>query len=167
MRAKFNSTKTVQNIIIALFLVTIAAMLIVGISQENNLLMFIPVGVFLVITYILIAFHGEIIADEKGITVVTTFLGIAVWKKFIKYGDVDRTDCGVETVGYRWDRVSHIMEFTIKMKGIKRITVSKRLNIGASFPAEQPEKYKQYLHEQPLMQISHYIDGKLHLNTSA
>ncbi len=167
MEAKFDSTKTIGNIIIALFLIMVAATFIVGFSQENELLMFIPAAVFLVITYILSAFHGEIIAGEKGVVIIYTFCGKKVGKRSVAYRNIDRTECGVETVGDRWGRVSHVMNFTIKMKGVLRITVSKRLDIGASFPAEQPDKYKQYLHEQPLMKISHYIDSKIHLNTSA
>lgn len=168
MEAKFNSTKTIGNILIAFILVAVAATLVFCFSYENHpMIIFFPGAVLLAMAVILSSFHGKIIANEEKITVVTTFFGKAVRRKNIEYNDIDRTDCGVDTVGNRLGSVSHMMTFTIRMKSGSKITVFKRLGIGASFPAEQPEKYKQYLHEQPLMKISHYIDSKLHLNASA
>lgn len=167
MRAKFDRLEIVDNIILALFLIMVVATFIVAFSLENDLWMLLPAAVYLVIVFILLAFHGEIIAGEKGVVVIYTFSGKRVGKKSVAYKDIDRTECGVRSGGDRWGRVHHTMKFTIKMKGVSRITVFKSLDISASFPAEQPDKYKQYLHEQPLMQLSHYIDSKLHLNTSA
>lgn len=167
MNAKFDRPKIIDNIIIALLLIVFVTMLIVAFSLENDLWMLFPAAVYVVITLILLAFHGEIIAGEKGVVVIYTFSDKRVGKKSVAYKDIDRTECNVRTGGDRWGRVHHTMEFTIKMKGVSRITVFKSLNISANFPAEQPDKYKQYLHEQPLMQLSHYIDNKLHLNTSA
>lgn len=166
MRAKFDNTTTVKYINMVLLFIMLAAMFIVGYSQKDIFLIYVPAAVFLVIMCILGFFSGEIIADENGVTVVTTFLGIAVGKKFIEYGDIDLTDCDVETDGSRWG-VSHTMIFTVKMKNNSIISVAKKLDIDANLPAAEPEKYKKYLSEQPLMQISHYIDGKLHLNASA
>ena len=167
MRAKFDRTETIDNITMALFLLMVVTIFIVGFSLENELWMFLPIAVFSAIIGILLTFHGEIIAEEKGVVVIYTFCGKRVGKKSVAYRDIDRTECSVKTSGDRFGRVYHVMKFTIKMKGISRITVFNHLDIGPSFPAEQPDKYKQYLEEQPLMKISHYIDSKLHLNTSA
>lgn len=167
MKAKFDRTETIDNITIALFGVMVVVMFVVAFSLENGLWMFLPAAVYLAILGILLAFHGEIIAGEKGVVVIYTFCGKRVGKKSVAYRNIDRTECSVRTGGDRFGRVHHVMKFTIKMKGVSRITVFYQLDIGASFPAEQPDKYKQYLEEQPLMKISHYIDSKLHLNTSA
>lgn len=165
MEAKFDSTKTTENIFIISLLASVFAVFIL--SFQNIIVALIPVAVFLVIVGLCLAFHGEIIADEQRITVITTVFGKAVKKKFIEYADVDRTDCGVEAFGTRMGSVSYTIRLTIKMKGVSRFIVSAKMNIASSFPVEQPDKYKQYLSEQPLMKISHYIDSKLHLNTSA
>lgn len=165
MMAKFDSTKTTENILIISLLAMFFAVFIL--SFRDIIVALIPVAVFLAVVGFCLACRGEIIADENRITVVTTFFGKAVKKKVIEYADVDRTDCGVETFGTKGGNVIYIIKFTIKMKGVSRFTVSAKMNIAGSFPANEPEKYKQYLHEQPLMKISHYIDSKLHLNTSA
>lgn len=165
MKAKFDSTKTTENIFIVLLLAMVFAVFIL--SFQNIMAALIPAAVFLVLVGLCLACRGEIIADENRITVVTTFFGKAVKKKIIEYADVDRTDCGVEAFGTRVRSVSYIIRLTIKMEGVSRFIVSAKMNIASSFPVEQPDKYKQYLSEQPLMKISHYIDSKLHLNTSA
>lgn len=113
------------------------------------------------------AFGGEVTADERGVTAVTTFFGKKIREKYIEYSDIDRTDCGVSVHHTRGYHVSYHMYFIIKKKNGSKFSVSSRLNISSSFLANEPDKYKQYLHEQPLMQLSHYIDNKLHLNTSA
>lgn len=166
MRAKFDFTGTTQLINVILPMVTLLAVFIVGYS-DNKLLLLLLCAAFFSVTRIISSFHGEIIADEKRITIVTTFWGKNIRKKYIEYGDVDCADCGVETFGNRWGSVFHTIKFTIKLKNISEFTVSDRLDIEANFPAEQPEKYRQYLDEQPLMQISNYINNKLNLNTSA
>lgn len=106
MEAKFDSTETTENI----FIVLLLAMVFTGfiLSFQNIIAALIPFAVFLVLAGLCSACHGEIIADENRITVVTTFFGKAVKKKIIEYADVDRTDCGVEAFGTRLGSVSYI-----------------------------------------------------------
>lgn len=165
MSAKFESTKTTEKILIILILTMCFGVFIL--SFQGVMFALIPFPIFLIAVGLCRACRGEIIADEEKITVVTTFFGKAVRKKIIEYNDIDRTDCGVEAYGTRGGSIRYTIRLTIKMKGVSRFIVSSNMNIAGSLPAEQPDKYKQYLHEQPLMQLSHYIDSKLHLNTSA
>ncbi|MCM1330612.1 MAG: hypothetical protein NC253_14370 [Ruminococcus sp.] len=168
MEAKFSMEKKLLKIDIAAHILMIFVLACLTVYFKN-IAVFVLAIIAIVIKDVIMYtdYHGKIIADESGVTVVKTFFGRAAGKKFIEYGKIQSTDCGVETVGNRLRTVSHTMIFTIKMKDGSKIVLYNIMKIGASFPAEQPEKYKKYLSEQPLMQISHYIDGKLHLNTSA
>ena len=166
MKAEFERTKTVENIIVVSLVLTFLAIFILSFMLENALWAFLPAGIWFMVCCICLSCHGEIIAGEKGIVIVSKFFNRKIGKKVVLYSDIDRTNCGVESVGYRYGRVSHVMKLTIKLKGSSRIIVSMGLDIDSSFPASEPDKYKQYIHEQPLMQLSHYIDSKLHLNTS-
>lgn len=112
--------------------------------------------------------HGSITADEKALVIFSVIFGKTVRKKVIEYSEIDGTECGVKTeIRSRWGGVSYTMVLTIKMKDGSETDFSKVLNIGSNFPASEPDKYKKYISEQPLMQLSHYIDSKLHLNASA
>lgn len=165
MNAKFDSTETTGKILIISILAMFFGIFILSFQGVSFAL--IPLPIFLIVVGLCMACRGEIIADEEKISVVTTFFGKAVRKKFIEYNDIDRTECGVEAYGVRSGIIRYTIRLTIKMKGVSRFIVYANMNIEGSFPAEQPDKYKEYLHEQPLMQISHYIDRKLHLDASA
>lgn len=167
MRAKYKYTQTTDNLLVISLLAMLLTALILY-FLEALFLMFAAIAVWAAIMYgIYWAFSGELVANEKGVTVVTMFFDKKIKEKFIAYSDIDYTDCGVSTYGTRGWGIYYHMYFIIKKKNGSKFTASNRLNIASSFPANEPDKYKQYLHEQPLMQLSHYIDSKLHLNTSA
>ena len=167
MEAKFRYTTTTDNLlVISLFALFLTALILYFL--EMIFLFFAAIAVWAAIMLgIYWAFSGELVADENGVTVVTMLFGKKINGKFIDYSDIDYTDCGVSTYGTRGWGIFYSMYFTIKKKSGSKFTVSNRLNISSSFLANEPDKYKQYIHNQPLMKISHYIDSKLHLNTSA
>lgn len=167
MEAKFYQTKRLYKADIAahfliIFCGAFAAALFKGVWVWT--LAIIAIVITDVIMYT--DYKGKIIADEKGVTVVKTFLGRKVGEKFFKYSEVQDTDCGIEPVWSRLHTTRYIMELTLKIRDGSKIVLMNTMKIGTGFPATEPDKYKQYLHEQPLMQISHYIDSKLHLNTT-
>lgn len=148
----------VFGFIFALFSVNLTSITVYGILTL----------IFTVCAVALCSLHGSVTADEKAVVIVSTLFGKTVRKRVIEYSEIDGTECGVETeIRRRRGWVSYTMVLTIKMKDSLEAQFLKVLNIDSSFPASEPDKYKQYLHDQPLMKISHYIDSKLHLNTSA
>lgn len=167
MEAKFRLTPTTDNLLVISLFAMFLTFLILCFLEVLFLLVVAAAAWIVIMFGIYWSFSGELVADEKGVTVVTMLFGKKIKEKFIEYSDIDYTDCGVSTYGTRGWGISYSMYFTIKKKGGSKFTVSNRLNISSSFLANEPDKYKQYLHEQPLMKISHYIDSRLHLNTSA
>lgn len=168
MTAKFKLSQTADNIMVILLFAAIVSPLVLYFTFEAVILILIAVAVWIaIILGVYYAFGGELIADEKGVTVVTTFWDKKIKEKFIEYSDIDYTDCGVSTYSARGWGISYSMYFTIKKKSGSKYTVSNKLNISSSLPTNEPDKYKRYIHNQPLMQLSNYIDSKLHLNTSA
>ncbi|MDE6746843.1 MAG: hypothetical protein K2J72_09430 [Oscillospiraceae bacterium] len=123
--------------------------------------------IFTVCVVALCSLHGSVIADEKATVIVSVLFGKTVRKKVIDYSNIKNVKCGVESHGMRYGNVVYEMVLTITTVDELEAIFLKRLNIETDFPASEPDKYKQYLHDQPLMKISHYIDSKLHLNTSA
>lgn len=167
MKAKFDLSPTADNIMVILLLAGIVSILALCFNEAVIPMLVTFVLLFAVMGGAYYAFGGELTADEKGVTAVTTLFGKKIKKKFIEYGEIDRIDCGVQARGTRGWGIFYSMFLSIKMKGFSKYTVFKRLNISSSLPTNEPDKYKEYLHNQPLMQISHYIDSKLHLNTTA
>lgn len=173
MKAKFDRssvTDVVLGLVFAADIICVAVFLFT-LSGEN----LISITVYGILTLIFTAcavalynLHGSITADEKVLVIFSVIFGKTVRKKVIEYSEIDGTECGVKTeIRSRWGGVSYTMVLTIKMKDGSETDFLKVLNIGSNFPASEPDKYKKYISEQPLMQLSHYIDSKLHLNASA
>ncbi len=169
MEAKFGQTKDAIDfyILVRVFIIIFGVFVIS--CSENKLVGFlIFMAVYLPIDVFFMRYKGKIIADESGITVVRTLFGKEIIKKFIKYSEIQSADCGVDTIGIKSiGATRYTIEFTLRMKDDdSEIVFMSTMNIDNRFPAAEPDKYKEYLQEQPLMKISNYIDGKLHLNTS-
>lgn len=168
MEAKFFQTKQKLKIDIAAHVLMIFLCACVAVYFKSTLVYVLIAIAIIAVDFIFYTdYQGKIIADENGITVIKTFLGIKVAEKFIEYSKVRGTDCGVNPVWRRIGTTRYIMEFNLKMRDGSKIVLCNTMNIGTNFLANEPDKYKQYLHDRPLMKISHYIDSKLHLNTSA
>lgn len=165
MKAKFASTgiiKIVFGFVFALDVIFITVFLC-GIKLYGIIALILTACVVS-----LNSLHGYVSAGEKEVIIVFTLFGKAVKKKILEYGEIESTECIVETELYgRGGGIIYKMVLTVKKKDGTEMELLKKLNIESGFPAEQPDKYKQYLAEQPLMKISHYIYNKLHLNTSA
>ncbi len=170
MEAKFKY----KDWVVIIFTISVIAAVISGImwavaKVEENLSAMIIYGLLtLIISACAVVFgnlHGCIIADDEKVIVISTLFGKEITRKNIEYSKIECVKCGVETI-YERANSHYNMFFKLKLKGGSEIPVFIRLNIGIGFPAQQPDKYKQYLSEQPLMQLSQYIDKKLHLNTS-
>lgn len=168
MEAKFLQTKRLVKADIAAHFLIMFCCAFVFALYKNFVVLVLTITTIVIKDVIMYTdYHGKIIADENGVTIFRTFLGRSYGKKFIEYSKIKSTDCGIITSRQRGGGTSFAMEFTLKMRDGSKIVLYNTMKIGASLPAEQPDKYKEYLHEQPLMQISHYIDSKLHLNTTA
>ena len=170
MEAKFGQTKdAIDFYILAHVFIIIFGVFAMGCS-ENKLIGFaIFMAVYLPIDVFFMYYKGKIIADESGITVVRILFGKEIRKKFIKYSEIQSADCGVDTIGIKSiGATRYTIEFTLRMKDDdSEIVFMSTMNIDNKFPAAEPDKYKEYLHQQPIMKIFRYIDSKLHMNTSA
>lgn len=166
MKTRFKSTETTATISAISLCVMILSMMILPHLFDDIIPIFAVIAVCIAVCGICFACRGEITADERGVTVVTTFFGKEIREKTIEYGSIESTKCFVETIYHRNYSCYNIV-LRLNMRDGSKFSVFNRLDISRSFPASQPDEYKKYLSQQPLMKLSHYIDSKLHLNASA
>lgn len=102
--------------------------------------------------------HGLITADDDGVTVVSVFFGKEIIRPKMEYDKIECAECDVKTVGTRYGGVLYKMFFTVKMKDGSEISVFEELNIESGLPASKPDEYKNYINQQPLMQLCRYIN---------
>lgn len=112
---------------------------------------------------------GGAYADDEKFVVYHEFFEKSVFVSAFKYEDIAEVLCAVETLTTRNGirRIYYEMVLTVKMKDESEFCIIKRLDILEDFPVQQPDEYKEYISEQPLMQLSYYIGKRLNLDTYA
>lgn len=100
---------------------------------------------------------GVIMCSQKSIAVCRKHR-----KRVIPFGSIESISCVPEVMHTRYD-VKHYLVFTVTLKTDKKLEFCKELNIEKDFPVQQPEKFKEYIEEQPLMQLCSYINERSRL----
>lgn len=80
-------------------------------------------------------------------------------KRVIPFESIESVSCVPEVMHTRYD-VKHYLVFTVILKTDKKLEFCKELDIEKDFPVQQPEKFKEYIDEQPLMQMYKYINER-------
>lgn len=175
MEVEFDTTPRFRGLMTFLYFMSIL-LFSIGMASVSLTLPSPNVAVILLICSVVFFAAGFVVmnlckggayADDEKFVVYHEFFEKSVFVSAFKYEDIAEVLCAVETFTTRNGRIYYEMVLTVKMKDESEFCVTKRLDILEDFPAQQPDEYKKYISEQPLMKISHYIDSKLHLNTSA
>lgn len=170
MEVEFDATQRFRGIMTFLYIMSLL-LFSVGMASSPNVaaILFICAVVFFaagsVVTNLC---KGGAYADDEKLVVYHEFFEKSVFVSVFKFEDIAEVLCDVEIVtkkqGIR--RVYYEMVLTVKMKDESEFCIIKGLDIFKDFPAQQPDEYKKYISEQPLMQLSYYIGKRLNLDTS-
>lgn len=173
MRAEFDTTPVFGNLTAFLYLMSPVSFVLGATllkSTNSNLVVIFAVlaAVFFAAGVVATNLNsGSAYADEEKFVAYHEFFGKSLFVSAFRYEDIAEVLCEVKSTGTRFGSVIHEMILTVKLKDEMEFSMLKRLDISGDFPASQPEEYKEYISEQPLMQLSNFINEKLHLNTSA
>ena len=81
-------------------------------------------------------------------------------EKVIKYNEIESAEYHIEDVRSRLLFYYYTFILVIKKKSGRQIKIAVSLDIDEKFPMENPEEYKKYLDEQPIMQMCKYINER-------
>lgn len=84
-------------------------------------------------------------------------------KRIISFDNIESVSCMPEVKHTRY-AVKHNLIFTVLLKTDEELEFCHQLDVEKSFPVQQPEKFKKYIDEQPLMQVCMYINERLDKN---
>ncbi len=101
---------------------------------------------------------GVIRANEKQIIIYHNFMGRKAFACHIGYNEIENVEYQIEGVRNRFSFLYYELMLVIKKKSGKKIKLSVCLDIEEKFPMENPEEYKKYLNEQPMMNLYEYIN---------
>ena len=95
---------------------------------------------------------GGIMCGQNGIAVCRKHR-----KRVISFKSIESVSCVPEVMHTRYS-VKHYLVFTVTLKTDKKLEFCKELDIEKDFPVQQPEKFKEYIDEQPMMNVYEYIN---------
>lgn len=78
-------------------------------------------------------------------------------QRIIPIEDIERVSCLPE-ITYGKYSVKHMLVFTVILKTGKKLVYYAKLDIDKDMPVRQPEKFKEYIAEQPMMKLYEYIN---------
>lgn len=77
-------------------------------------------------------------------------------KRIISIEDIESVSCLPEL--HRPYSVKHMLVFTVILKTGKKLAFCTCLDVDKDMPVQQPEKFKEYIAEQPMMKLYEYIN---------
>ena len=96
--------------------------------------------------------RGRITVDEENVNVHYGFLG-----KKLPLSDITYFSCDVEMQSARYNGIYYTMVLTIKTSDGKRFAYEQELDVEDDLPAKDPEKYREFLDEQPMMKLCGFV----------
>lgn len=164
MKCSFNSCPLL-DIISSIFTVIALVLFFAFVFEDSGKL--IPVGilggvVFFVASITLYStdYNGEISADDTAVSITYRIFSVITFTRKYEYSLIEYTSTDVEVVGGQ-GIVIYWLTLSVNTKNGKKIKLQKKLDIPRDMPANEPDKYKEHLNNQPLSQISDFINEKL------
>lgn len=165
MKCSFNRCPLldiVSSIFVAIALVLLFSFLLLDDSGK-----LIPIGIFgsiacFVASLILYStdYSGEISADDSAVSITYRIFSVITFTRKYEYSLIEHTATDVEVVSGR-GIVSYWLTLSVCVKNGKKIKLQEKLDIPRDMPANDPDKYKEHLGNQPLSQISNFINEKV------
>ncbi len=81
-------------------------------------------------------------------------------KRIISFNNIESVSCMPEVKHTRF-AVKYNLVFTVLLDTGEEFAFCQQLDLEKSFPVQQPEKFKEYIAEQPMMKLYEYINERL------
>ncbi len=122
--------------------------------QENIMLLFYIFVIIWIIVHLIKSnrFGGYVLYKENSIAVCR-----GRKKLIIPIENIESVSCLPEVTS-RNHTVKHMLVFTVILDTGKKLEFYAKLDIDKDMPVQQPEKFKEYIAEQPMMKLYEYIN---------
>lgn len=107
---------------------------------------------------------GTISALENEIVISRNSSAVKLPDFHIRYNEIELAEYKIKDVRSRVSFWYYKYILIIKKKSGKEVKIAVSLDIEESLPLDNPEKYKKYINEQPLMKMCKYINERLKNN---
>lgn len=164
MKLRFDSTGTLGTLYeTAIVIVVISATLFLSLirSEFSPAVSAIILIVSAVAAVILLNIKGGVIyAKSDKLVISHSFASRKVLISRIRYEDIEYADYNVTQKRSRLGFYCYVFELNIHMKNGKKIKLCADLHIPEDKPMCDPDGYKRYLNDLPVMKLCRYINEK-------
>ncbi len=164
MKLRFDSTGTLGTLYeTAIVIVVISATLFLSLirSEFSPAVSAIILIVSAVAAVVLLNIKGGVIYARSDKLVIThSFASRKVLISRIRYEDIEYADYNVTQKRSRISFYCYVFELNIHMKNGKKIKLCADLHIPEDKPMCDPDGYKRYLNDLPVMKLCRYINEK-------
>ena len=164
MKLRFDSTGTLGTLYeTAKVIVVISATLFLSLirSEFSPAVSAIILIVSAVAAVVLLNIKGGVIYARSDKLVIThSFASRKVLISRIRYEDIEYADYNVTQKRSRISFYCYVFELNIHMKNGKKIKLCADLHIPEDKPMCDPDGYKRYLNDLPVMKLCRYINEK-------
>lgn len=164
MKCKFDSTGTLGTLYeTAIVIVVISATLFLSLirSEFSPAVSAIILIVSAVAAVALLNIKGGVIyAKSDKLVISHSFASRKVLISRINYEDIEYADYNVTQKRSRLGFYCYVFELNIHMKNGKKIKLCADLHIPEDKPMCDPDGYKRYLNDLPVMKLCRYINEK-------
>jgi len=122
--------------------------------QKNLMPLFFIFVIIWIIVYSIKSnrFGGYVLYKENSIAVCRGHK-----KRLIPIEDIESVSCLPEVTSTN-HTVRHMLVFTVILETGKKLEFYAKLDIDKDMPVQQPEEFKEYIAEQPMMKLYEYIN---------
>lgn len=164
MKLRFDSTGTLGTLYeTAIVIVVISATLFLSLirSEFSPAVSAIILIVSAVAAVVLLNIKGGVIyARSDKLVISHSFASRKVLISRIRYEDIEYADYNVTQKRSRLGFYCYVFELNIHMKNGKKIKLCADLHIPEDKPMCDPDGYKRYLNDLPVMKLCRYINEK-------
>lgn len=164
MKLRFDSTGTLRTLYeTAIVIVVISATLFLSLirSEFSLAVSAIILIVSAVAAVVLLNIKGGVIyAKSDRLIISHSFASRKVLISRIRYEDIEYADYNVTQKRSRLGFYCYVFELNIHMKNGKKIKLCADLHIPEDKPMCDPDGYKRYLNDLPVMKLCRYINEK-------
>lgn len=164
MKLRFDSTGTLGTLYeTAIVIVVISATLFLSLirSEFSPAVSAIILIVSAVAAVVLLNIKGGVIyARNDKLVISHSFASRKVLISRIRYEDIEYADYNVTQKRSRLGFYCYVFELNIHMKNGKKIKLCADLHIPEDKPMCDPDGYKRYLNDLPVMKLCRYINEK-------
>lgn len=168
MKCSFDSTGTLENLLgSAILIVALSVSLLIssiGYYYKFSTLMAVSAIIFTVsaaAAFVLYIIKGGMIYAKSDKLIITHSLASRkILVSRISYEDIEYADHNVTQKRSRLGFYCYVFELIIHMKSGKKIKLCVDLNIPEDKPMCDPDGYKRFINDQPIMKLCRYINEK-------